>query len=96
MLQGDEKKKVVARLRRIEGQVAAIGRMVEEEQYCVHVLTQISAAEAALAKVGSIVLAGHMECCVSAAFKTGSAKERQEKIEELMAIFRRYKGLSKA
>jgi DNA-binding FrmR family transcriptional regulator len=90
MLHGDEKRKMTARVRRIEGQVAAIGRMLEEEQYCVEVLTQIAAAEAALAKVGSIVLARHMECCVTEAFENGSAKDRREKIEELMEIFHRY------
>lgn len=62
--------KVVSRLTRIEGQVAGIRRMVEDEACCVDLLNQISAVQAALAKVGGIVLENHMETCVAQAFST--------------------------
>lgn len=90
MLSELQKKKVIARLNRAEGQVAAIRRMIEQDKYCVDVLLQISAARAALGKVGEIVLGSHIETCVVNAFAEGNERERSEKIEELLDVFRRY------
>lgn len=64
--------------------------MVEEDKYCVDVLTQIAAAAAALEKAGSIILERHLEHCVTDAFRSGDEAARQEKIAELMKIFRKY------
>lgn len=94
MLQGSAKDKVVTRLKRIEGQIGGIRRMIENEQYCVEVLIQLSAATAALAKVGQAVLRGHMEVCVTAAFESGDADVRTQKINELMDVFGRYGRLA--
>ncbi len=90
MLDEAVRRKVVARLRRVEGQVAALQRMLDEDEYCVDVLIQISAAQGALGKVGEIVLGSHIETCVSEAFERGGENERLEKIEELMDVFSRY------
>ncbi|MBB3205045.1 DNA-binding FrmR family transcriptional regulator [Rhodopirellula rubra] len=90
MLSDDEKKKLNNRLRRVIGQVEAVGRMIEDEEYCVDILMQLSAATGALNKVGQIVLEQHIRTCVSDAIKSGNAKERDEKIEELMTVFRKY------
>ncbi len=90
MLDAAVRKKVVARLRRVEGQVAALQRMLDEDEYCVDVLIQISAAQGALGKVGEIVLSSHIETCVREAFERGEESERLEKIEELMDVFARY------
>jgi DNA-binding FrmR family transcriptional regulator len=90
MLSDDEKKKLNNRLRRVIGQVEAVGRMIEDEEYCVDILMQLSAATGALNKVGQIVLEQHIQTCVSDAIKSGNAKERDEKIEELMTVFRKY------
>lgn len=90
MLDDAKKKKVVNRLRRAEGQVAGIRRMVHEDQYCVDILLQISAAQAALGQVGKIVLGRHIETCVASAFETGNREERRQKIDELMDVFTRY------
>jgi CsoR family transcriptional regulator, copper-sensing transcriptional repressor len=77
----DNKEKVKNRLRRIAGQIGGIERMVEEERYCIDILTQISAAQAAIDKVALALLDEHTRHCVVGA---GSAKEREEKTEEMM------------
>lgn len=76
------KDQLLSRLRRIEGQIRGIEKMVLEDRYCIDVLTQISAAQAALDKVGLGLLDDHAHHCVVAA---PSAQERDEKTEELMA-----------
>ena len=90
MLSDDEKKKLNNRLRRVIGQVEAVGRMIEDEEYCVDILMQLSAATGALNKVGQLVLEQHIQTCVSDAIKSGNAKDRDERIEELMTVFRKY------
>jgi len=92
MLDSATKRKVLARLKRIEGQVAGIRRMVEGDQYCVDVLLQMSAARGALAKAGQVVLGSHIDTCVSAAMASGDARERERKIDELLEVFARYGG----
>jgi DNA-binding FrmR family transcriptional regulator len=84
------KKKVLARLRRIAGQVEGIARMVEEDRYCVDVLLQIAAAQAALGKAGKLVLRAHVESCVSDAMAAGKPVARKQKLDELMEVFARY------
>ena len=69
------------RLARIEGQVRGIGRMVEENRYCIDVLTQISAVQAALDKVALGLLDDHARTCVIQA----EAEQREDRTEELMA-----------
>lgn len=76
------------RLRKIEGQVKGLQRMVEEEKYCVDLLVQIAAARAALNSVGVIVFEHHTRGCVRHALESGS--EVEEKIEELVDVLRRF------
>jgi DNA-binding FrmR family transcriptional regulator len=76
------KDELLARLRRIEGQIRGIEGMVDEDRYCIDVLTQISAAQAALDKVALGLLDDHAHHCVTGA---ESATERDEKTGELMA-----------
>ncbi|MBS0558590.1 MAG: metal-sensitive transcriptional regulator [Proteobacteria bacterium] len=78
------KKSVAARLKRIEGQISGLLRMVEEERYCVDVLTQISAVRAALHKVESEILRDHVSHCVAGAFAAGDPIEQRRKVEELV------------
>lgn len=75
------KEQLLARLRRIEGQVGGLQRMVAEERYCIDVLTQISAVQAALDKVALGLLDDHTHHCVMGA----GDNEREQKTEELMA-----------
>jgi DNA-binding FrmR family transcriptional regulator len=77
----DNKEQVRNRLRRISGQIGGIERMVEEERYCIDILTQISAAQAAIDKVALALLDEHTRHCVVGA---KSAAEREEKTEEMM------------
>lgn len=86
MLSENESKRVLARLKRIEGQVSGIHRMVEKDSYCVDILNQISAIQSALNQVGKIILGQHVRTCVQEAFKSGSEAERRQKTEELLEI----------
>ena len=74
-----------ARLKRIEGQVGGLLRMVEEDRYCVDVLTQIDAVRAALHKVEEQILRDHVSHCVAGAFASGDVVEQRHKVEELVA-----------
>jgi DNA-binding FrmR family transcriptional regulator len=74
------KDKVLARLRRIEGQVRGIEKMVEEERYCIDVLTQVAAAKAALESVSVALLEDHMQHCVADAIKTGDGTEKVREV----------------
>ena len=80
------KKSQLARLSRIEGQVRGVARMVEEDRYCIDVLTQIRAVRAALDKVEQEILHDHLQHCVAHAFHAGSSRERQTKIDELLEV----------
>ena len=90
MLTGNEKVDALKRLRRVEGQIAAIHRMVEEEVYCVDVLNQVSAVQGALNGVARKLIANHMNTCVKKALQKGTAAEREAKVEDLLTIFHRY------
>jgi DNA-binding FrmR family transcriptional regulator len=76
---------VMARLKRIEGQVGGLIRMVDEDRYCVDVLTQINAVRAALHKVEEQILRDHVSHCVAGAFASGDVNEQRHKVEELVA-----------
>lgn len=76
----------LARLSRIEGQVRGVSRMVEEDRYCVDILTQIRAVKAALNRVEQEILRDHLNHCVSDSFHGGSKKARQSKIDELIEL----------
>jgi DNA-binding FrmR family transcriptional regulator len=78
------RKPLLDRLRRIEGQVGGLLRMVEEDRYCIDVLTQIQAVRAALHKVEEQILRDHVSHCVAHAFSSGDAGEQRQKVEELV------------
>ncbi len=90
MLTEDEKKKLLVRLRRIKGQVEAVGRMIDEDEYCVDILMQLSAATGALGKVGQILLENHLETCVAVAMTADKNADREQKLQELVSLFRKY------
>lgn len=92
----DLKRKVRSRLKRVEGQIAALQRMVDDDDGCVDLLVQISAARGALGAVGKVVLGNHIETCVSDAFAHGSDAERKKQVKELMDVFGRYSGLGRS
>lgn len=83
------KQAVLARLKRIEGQVGGLSRMVEGDRYCVDILTQIQAVRAALHKVEEQVLRDHVAHCVADAFSSGDVHDQQQKVEELIGAIGR-------
>jgi len=78
------------RLRRIEGQVRGLVRMVEEERYCVDILTQLRAARAALKRVEESVLRDHVEHCVAQAIRSGDPAQQRGKVDELLGVLGRF------
>ncbi len=80
---------VLARLKRIEGQIGGLQRMVEADRYCVDVLTQVTAVRAALQKVEAEILRDHVSHCVADAFVSGDPIEQREKVEELVGTIGR-------
>ncbi len=77
------------RLSRIEGQVRGLARMVEEDRYCIDIVTQISAVRAALRRVEEEVLRDHITHCVEHAIASGDAAEQRRKVAELMDVLSR-------
>ena len=85
-----DKDALVKRLHRIEGQVRGIERMVEEERYCIDVITQISAVSTALESLAFKLLDDHVRHCVADALASGDAAAAAEKSEELLAAVERF------
>ncbi len=85
----DTKTSCVKRLNRIEGQVRGLVRMIEEDRYCIDIVTQIAAARAALSRVEEAVLRDHVQHCVRHAMTSGSNADQEQKIEELIAVLAR-------
>ena len=90
MIDGETRTKTLGRLRRIEGQVQGLQRMIESEAYCVDILLQISAVQGALEQVQKLLLGRHVESCVADALRSGSKSERQQKLDELLDAFSRF------
>ena len=84
-------KDCLSRLSRIEGQVRGVARMIEEQRYCIDILTQMRAIKAALNKVETEILKDHADHCVADAIKSGDAREQTEKFNELVDLISRYK-----
>jgi DNA-binding FrmR family transcriptional regulator len=85
----DIKTSLQKRLSRIEGQVRGLSKMVDEDRYCIDIVTQISAVRAALRRVEEEVLRDHVAHCVEHAISSGDKADQREKIAELMAVIGR-------
>ena len=92
MIDDETKKKAQGRLRRIEGQVQGLQRMIAADAYCVDILLQVSAVQGALEQVQKLLLGRHIESCVADALRSGSRTERQRKVDELLEVFSRFGG----
>ena len=86
-----DKESTFNRLNRIEGQVRGIGRMLEDERYCIDVLQQVQAIKSALAKVEDAILKDHAATCVDTAIASGNKVEQRKKFEELVDLIARMK-----
>ena len=91
---GYDKDALGKRLRRIEGQVRGIEKMVEDDRYCLDLLTQIGAVSKALEGVALEVLDGHVRHCVKDALASGNKQDAAEKSEELLAAVQRFARIS--
>ncbi len=78
------------RVKRIAGQVVGIQKMIEEGRYCPDIINQISAAQTALRSLQAVILQEHLKQCVVDTFKAGNQKERQIKIDELVALIKKF------
>jgi DNA-binding FrmR family transcriptional regulator len=77
-----DKQQIEARLGRIEGQVRGLRKMVDEERYCIDVLTQVSAVQSALESVALLLLRDHTEHCVAEAIRSGDANDKVRELSE--------------
>lgn len=87
MIEKKTKEETLARLKKVEGQVRGIQKMIEERRYCIDIVMQLTAAEAALHGVAHIILKNHLETCVLSAFRSEDEKDRQAKVDELMRVY---------
>lgn len=88
--QTTDKDALMKRLKRIEGQVKGIQKMLDEERYCVDILVQISAIRSAINKVGTIILENHVKGCVSESIKQGDSEGTDNMINELMYTINKF------
>ena len=90
-MRDDIKAAMVKRLSRIEGQVRGLAKMVEEDRYCIDIITQTAAVRAALDRAEDEILRDHVATCVEHAISSGSKPNQHKKIAELIDVFRRAK-----
>jgi Uncharacterized protein conserved in bacteria len=83
----EEKQKIINRLKRVEGQVRGLQKMIEDDRYCVDILIQLSAAQAALKRIGFSVLERHTKSCVSKAIEEGNGSDQ---INELLKVLQQF------
>jgi CsoR family transcriptional regulator, copper-sensing transcriptional repressor len=85
----EAKMSCLRRLSRIEGQVRGLARMVEDDRYCIDIVTQISAVRAALRRAEAEILEDHVAHCVEHAITSGSKREQRQKVSELIDVLSR-------
>ena len=85
----EAKTSCLRRLRRIEGQVRGLARMVEDDRYCIDIVTQIAAARAALRRAEEEILSDHVAHCVEHAIASGDKREQRRKVNELIEVLSR-------
>ena len=88
-MERDAKSKLLNRLNRIEGQVRGIVRMVDDDRYCIDVLTQVQAVRAALVRVETEMLKSHLDHCIEGAIISGDRDEQRRKASELIELLER-------
>jgi DNA-binding FrmR family transcriptional regulator len=83
----EDKRKLLARLKSVEGHVRGIQRMVENDQYCIDIIQQTQAVQRALDKFNALVLENHLNTCVTTAIQSEDADERERVVTEIMDVF---------
>ncbi len=79
---------VIRRLQSVEGHVRGVQRMVEEDKYCIEIIKQVEAIQAALSKINEIILDGHLRTCVTTAIRGDEPARREAVINEILEVFR--------
>ncbi|MFW6363471.1 MAG: metal-sensitive transcriptional regulator [Spirochaeta sp.] len=86
MMNETQKQKALDRLRRIEGQVRGIQKMISEDRYCMDIMTQTRSIYAAVRGVEAMVMENHLRTCVTSAIQLGTPEEQNDKIQEIMEM----------
>ncbi len=81
----------IPRLKRIEGQIRGIQRMIKEKRYCIDILIQLSAVEGAIQRVVENILERHLRGCIHESFSSENQADKEKKIEEIITILRRFR-----
>jgi DNA-binding FrmR family transcriptional regulator len=89
MAQNPDHQDNIVALKRIEGQVRGVQRMIEDRQYCIDILNQILAVKGALSRVEEKILQKHFQHCVTTAIMGSSEIEKQQKLDEILALINR-------
>ncbi|HWK89371.1 MAG TPA: metal-sensitive transcriptional regulator [Longimicrobium sp.] len=84
------KDETLKRLRRIEGQIRGLQKMVEEERYCVDVLTQVASVHEALRGVGKLMMRNHLQHCITGALRSGDEREAERTYSEVLDLMYRH------
>ena len=87
---GEDHSRLVARINRIQGQVAGLKKMVEQDRDCMQVLKQIAAARGALRSLGGLLLEDHLKGCVATALQDRDGEEAAAQIDQVMEIFQKF------
>ncbi len=82
----------ITRLKKIEGQIRGVQRMIEDGRYCIDILNQLQAVEAAVKRVEANILRKHLQGCVATAVRTGSEREQDAKLDEIIQLLFRFKA----
>ncbi len=81
----------IVRLKRIEGQIRGVQKMIEEKRYCIDILTQLSSVVGAVMRVGQNILKRHLRGCVRESFSTGSREDKETKIDEVIEVLEKFR-----
>ena len=87
-----DRKAILNRLKRVEGQVRGISAMVEDDRYCIDILQQLQAVKAALSRAEDAILKNHAACCVAEAIASGDEAQQRAKFGELVDLFAKAKS----
>ena len=90
MVSGEQKDKALKRLNRVRGQLEGVGKMIEEERYCVDILTQISSVHEALRGLGKLIMQNFLESCVTESLSSPIKKKKEKTYKELMDIIYKF------
>jgi len=91
MMNQEQKKQAVTRLKRIEGQIRGLQKMVEKDRYCIDILTQTASVVSALKGVEDLVMGQHLQTCVADAMRSNDMHKQQDKIDEVMTVLSKFR-----